>query len=186
MNIQHTYTLDPRRQEPAHLYGTGPAGKLEEGFRPCKSRMILWAILIAILCLLLIFFSSIDSYGRRALISDVDKYSQLPLSRQNTSPPRLVGQVQERPQFRTPISRPLKQLSLESQYTDNYVQDLTEKNSAYDHPYNLGLATTQGTTNPRHDYVPRSLPKVDSVLNGQRAAAPTGARSYFATYGPSR
>lgn len=63
--------------------------------------------------------------------------------------------------------------------------DVAEKNSAYDNQYNLGLATTQGTTNPNYNNVPRRLSKVDSLSNvdGER---PRGKRTYFATYGPTR
>lgn len=114
----------------------------------------------------------------------MEKYSWLPLSRQNTSPARLGGQPAEKQQFRTPISRPLKQLNLENRYADSYLADVAERNSAYDGPYNIGLATTQGTTNPSHN---GRLSKVQSQLNvaasGER---PTGKRTYFATYGPTR
>lgn len=79
----------------------------------------------------------------------------------------------------------MKQLNLDNQYADNYLVDAVEKNSAYDHQYNLGLATTQGTTNPSYNNVPR-LSKVESRSNVDSVERPTGKRTYFATYGPRR
>lgn len=60
------------------------------------------------------------------------------------------------------------------------------KNSAYENQYNVGLATTQATTNPGYNNAQRRLSKLDSLTTVDAGERPTGKRTYFATYGPRR
>ena len=130
---QHGYTLQPKRNQFENEYAQGPSGQIEQVYRACK-----YLISSLKFSYHFIFFIITESYGRRALISDLNnKYEQ-------TASRRLGGIAEQHvPAFRTPVNKPLKQSKLT--YEDPYEPPAK---LSFNQPYRQALASTQATATP--------------------------------------